>query len=54
MDLGLDVGLPAVMELGSQIGESGRGERDSASLTQRRPSILLINRTRPRSTAALA
>jgi hypothetical protein len=27
MDLGLDAGLPAVMELGSQIGEFGRGER---------------------------
>jgi hypothetical protein len=27
IDLGLDAALPAVLEVGAQIGESGRGER---------------------------
>ena len=33
LDLGLDAALPPVIDLGSQIGEFGRGERASASHT---------------------
>ena len=33
LDLGLDAALPAVLELGHQIGEFGRGERDSPATT---------------------
>jgi hypothetical protein len=45
--LGLDVALPAVLEVGADV-EFGRGERDSASLTHlsRRPPLTLVNRTR--------
>jgi hypothetical protein len=45
IDLGLDAALPPVIELGSQIGEFGRGERASASLTQQSLRFLMINRT---------
>jgi len=51
IELGLDAALPAIFELRSQIGEFGRGERDSPSLTQRSVPFLLINRTPPRETA---
>jgi hypothetical protein len=51
IDLGLDAALPPVMRLEYQIGEFGRGERDSASLTQRPGPFLLINRTPPREAA---
>jgi hypothetical protein len=50
IDLGLNATLPALMPLDYQIGEFGRGERDSGSLTQR-PPILLINRTPLRAAA---
>ena len=39
--------LPPILELDRQIGEFGRGERDSPSLTQRSVTLLLINRTPP-------
>jgi len=45
IDLGLDAALPPIIEPTSQIGEFGRGERDSPSLTQRSVTLLLINRT---------
>jgi hypothetical protein len=48
IDLGLDAALPAHMQLDYQIGEFGRGERDSPSETQRSVPFLLINRTPPR------
>jgi hypothetical protein len=51
IDLGLDAALPPILELESQIGEFGRGERDSPSLTQQTVSFLLINRTPPRDAA---
>jgi hypothetical protein len=51
IDLGLDAALPPVIELESQIGEFGRGERDSPSVTQRTVPFLLINRTPPRESA---
>jgi len=38
-----------VMELESQIGEFGRGERASASLTQQSLRFVMINRTRRES-----
>jgi hypothetical protein len=45
IDLGLDAALPPRMELDYQIGEFGRGERASASLTQQSLRFLMINRT---------
>jgi hypothetical protein len=48
IDLGLDAALPPILTLSSQIGEFGRGERDSPSLTQRPGPFLLINKTPPR------
>jgi hypothetical protein len=45
IELGLDAALPAIVEVGAQIGEFGRGERASASLTQQRLRFLMINRT---------
>ena len=48
IDLGLDAALPPIHELEHQIGEFGRGERDSPSETQQTVPFLLINRTRPR------
>jgi hypothetical protein len=47
IELGLDAALPAVMEVGAQIGEFGRGERDSPFVThvRRRPPLVLVNRT---------
>jgi hypothetical protein len=44
IELGLGVALPAVLDLG-QKRQSGRGERDSPSRTQRPGPFLLINRT---------
>ena len=52
IDLGLDAALPRVLELEGQIGEFGRGERDSPSRTQRPGPFLLINRTKPREAAS--
>jgi len=49
IELGLDAALPAVFELGSQIGGFGRGERGSPSRTQRPGPFLLINRTGARA-----
>jgi hypothetical protein len=48
IELGLNAALPAVMEVGAQIGEFGRGERDSPFVTHvpRRPPFTLVNRTR--------
>jgi hypothetical protein len=50
-ELGLSAVLPAVLEIGCQIGEFGRGERGSTSLThvsaRPRPPILLQNVTGP-------
>lgn len=48
VELGLSGALPAILEVGAQIGEFGRGERDSASLThvRSRPVLTLVNRTR--------
>jgi hypothetical protein len=40
-----------ILELERQIGEFGRGERDSPSETQRTVPFLLINRTPPRESA---
>jgi hypothetical protein len=48
IDLGLDAALPAVIELKRQIGEFGRGERDSPSETQQSVTLFLVNRTPPR------
>jgi hypothetical protein len=45
-NLGLSAASPPVMYLESQIGEFGRGERGSPSLTQRSVRFLLVNRTR--------
>jgi hypothetical protein len=54
IELGLDAALPAVHELHSKIGEFGRGERDSPSLTHRPGGFVLINRTaRDRAAAEL-
>ncbi len=44
--LGLDGALPATFDLGDQIGEFGRGERDCPSKTQRSPRFLMVNATR--------
>jgi hypothetical protein len=51
--LGLGAALPAVFELGDQIGEFGRGERGSPSLTQRPPRFLMVN-ARPRESCSAA
>ena len=45
IELGLDAALPAVFELWAQIGEFGRGERASASLTQQSMRFVMINPT---------
>jgi hypothetical protein len=56
--LGLNAALPAALEVSCQIGEFGRGERDSAFVTHvpARPPLTLVNRTRtvapPRLAAA--
>jgi hypothetical protein len=39
IDLGLDAALPPVIELGSKIGEFGRGERTSAD--QHQPALVV-------------
>ena len=51
VELGLSATLPAVLETGGQIGEFGRGERGSASLTHLsvRPRFVLENVTGKRS-----
>jgi len=54
IDLGLDAVLPQILELESQIGEFGRGERASASLTQQSLRFLMINRTPRESLPAAA
>jgi DNA invertase Pin-like site-specific DNA recombinase len=53
IDLGLDAALPRVLELERQIGEFGRGERASASLTQQSLRFVMINRT-PRESFPVA
>ena len=53
IDLGLDAALPPVIELERQIGEFGRGERASASLTQQSVRFVMINRT-PRESVPVA
>ena len=45
IELGLDAALPAMFELTGTIGEFGRGERASASLTQQSLRFVMINRT---------
>jgi hypothetical protein len=56
IELGLNATLPAVLEFGGQIGEFGRGERGSSSIThvRRRPRFTLVNRTRTVATPRLA
>ena len=54
IELGLAAALPAVFELTCTIGEFGRGERASASLTQRSVRFLMINRTPRESLPAAA
>ena len=56
IELGLSGALPAVIGVGAQIGEFGRGERDSPFVThvRARPSITLVNRTRMASGPLLA
>ena len=48
IELGLSGALPAILEIDCQIGEFGRGERDSPFLTHvnGRPPFTLVNRTR--------
>ncbi len=36
---------PLLLDIGAEIGTYGRGERDRASLTHRRPPLTMINRT---------
>jgi len=54
IDLGLDAALPPVLDLRSQIGEFGRGERDSPSVTHQSPGLLLVNGTPARAREATA
>ena len=56
IELGLSAALPAILEVGCQIGEFGRGERDSPFVTHvpRRPPFVLVNRTRTASGPRLA
>jgi hypothetical protein len=53
IDLGLDAALPPVIELDRQIGESGRGERASPSLTQQSLRFVMVSRT-PRESVPAA
>jgi hypothetical protein len=48
IELGLSGALPAILEVDCQIGEFGRGERDSPFVTHvsGRPRFMLVNRTR--------
>jgi hypothetical protein len=52
IELGLDAALPAVHELQSKIGEFGRSERDSTSLTHPPAGFVLVNRTSRREPAS--
>ena len=52
IELGLDAALPAVHELQSKIGEFGRGERESTSLTHPPAGFVLVKRTRRREPAS--
>jgi hypothetical protein len=47
VELGFDVALPAVLDVGAQMGGFGRGEKGSASLAHLRfrPRFVLENRT---------
>jgi hypothetical protein len=56
VELGLNGALPAMLEVGAQIGEFGRGERDSPFVTHvpQRPRFVLVNRTRMVSGPRLA
>ncbi len=45
IELGLSGALPAIFEVGGQIGDFGQGERARASITQQSLRFLMINRT---------
>ncbi len=56
IELGLNATLPAILEVGAQIGEFGRGERGSPFVTHvpARPRFVLVNRTRTAAGPRLA
>jgi hypothetical protein len=56
IELGLSGALPAILDVGAQIGEFGRGERDSPFIAHvpQRPPFVLVNRTRIASEPRLA
>jgi hypothetical protein len=54
IDLGLDVALPALMQLDYQIGEFGRGERSCASMSDDRQTVRFVRAGRGRAEGQIA
>jgi hypothetical protein len=54
IDLGLDAALPPVIELESQIGEFGRGERSCPSMSDVRQTVRFVRAGRSRAEGQIA